>query len=164
MMKRLALTLSVLAIVALLSTGCVLHGGGWIASRVDPEQKANIGFQAKMMDCSFAPGQGWWEIEKGQIEYQDHGMGLRIHGKITGPRGFCVIPEEWIEGYVEFEWRHQGPPPPGVPETGYGDAYFVDNGEPGNADPGDYVSICLWGPGFGYCNNGRLGGGNLQDH
>ena len=90
---------------------------------------------------------------KGQLQYNDHGTDVVIHGKVT--TGGVVDGNGILEGTYR-------PKPNG--EDGTFVVNVSDKGEPGTSAE-DTIEISLTGGTHdGYSNTGKLGGGNIQFH
>lgn len=71
-------------LLALLTTACTpgsYNGGGWVPSRdLDPDHKANFGFVMHADDMDL---DGEVDDVRGQLQYQDPYMGVRVHADVV---------------------------------------------------------------------------------
>ena len=146
MKAKLALCLTLVAVLALLGAGCTVAkkttGGGWF---IDDESGGRItfGFTAQPTDGLEA---------KGQFQLVDHGTKMRVHGTFLGTFMVSDPTESGFHGTCSI--------------NGEGDYGFLvileDMGEPG-VSAGDSVEIYVGSqPVLHY--HGVLGGGNIQVH
>ena len=145
--RRPALILGALAISALVFSGCLANGGGWINSAVGAK-KATFGFtwQGDPYGGTATLAKGSWS--DGYVKFRIANGGITFGDPSSG----CVYGSGQ---YVSTNTRQY---------SGSGNIYITicDNGEPGPT-AGDYVSVCLdGGPYDGYYNSDTLRGGNLQ--
>jgi hypothetical protein len=150
-MKRNVGVLVMLGILALLLAGCYddYEGGGWLLSATGTG-KASFGFYAESSSPEYS----------GEFQFRDHGAGFGIHGTFENEEGF----ELGDLLCIQFTWDKQGKKPADFPETGWGQACVLDNGEGANAPTEDWLEVSLWDDGdFVYFNAGPLGGGNIQE-
>ena len=156
-MKRLKrMVWSAMALGLMAVVGCDLPpqpgkytGGGHFASVV-PGKKATFGFNLQAIDRN---GDGLVDEVKGQLQFNDHGTGVAIHGEVTGQQFNPAT------GVMEFVGTYN---PVGRGAGGTFAVQAVDNGE-GGPSAGDSFSVSLQGGEYGgYANSGVLDGGNIQ--
>ena len=161
MKAKLALSILLVAALALFGMGCKATGGGRFINEIYPNygSKITFGFNAHQTgpsnpDPSFPPA----EIEaKGQFHLVDHGSKTKIHGTFTG----TWEPIEGVEGDPSFFGTcttNGGNPEPF-------NVTFHDSGEPGPSK-GDGIIVrigttsLLGLPTYA----GTLSAGNIQVH
>ncbi len=157
-----------------LSFGCEsFTGGGWIASRGDPQARANFGFN---LNCTDDVSGG--AVISGTVEYQDKGWlvtgadlksrSLSLHATLdplATPNSKC---EDWdalelaLFSTSNVYFLNYVPQPPSVGPGGLISIQPVDNGKAG-PDTSDTLTIVV-GSGVysGYSNTGTLQGGNIS--
>lgn len=150
--RRIVLV-GLIAVVALLLVGCkTMRGGGWILSATG-QGKATFGFQ---LQCKGGGEPDCAEVS-GQLQYNDHSAGVRLHGVADGV--FLCLDAARCEGAFAGPYR---PQPKHLGEGGLFFVSMVDTGEPG-ASKGDLFCIELSGGIYdGYANCRNLEGGNIQ--
>jgi hypothetical protein len=157
-------TVATAILLAGLASGCdKVTGGGWIASFPNPLEKATFGFTAKCKNrtVNSTPTAVFYD---GQLEYQDHGADIHIHGDVE-PNEMLQVSDATcsefrdfpIPALTMFEGRYRS-----QPDGGQGDfvVTVADNGEPGSLN-GDMFMIVLTGT-EEHTNSGPIQGGNIQ--
>jgi hypothetical protein len=180
-MIRRAIQIVPVAALCLVLTGCFAGrytGGGWITSAADVEKKATFGFNVNIPE-DIEPNDGLIpENASGQVQYNDHGAGVAIHGEILEgginntisaqvcfglPRGGSCVEFEPQSAYLTGVYRPVGRGDPGMFEVWVG-----EKGKPlGFSDPAeqDFLIIILTGGKYdGYQNLDYLQGGTSKYH
>jgi hypothetical protein len=170
MPKRLRLIATMLGLVAfaLVAAGChKVNGGGWLTSSTG-EGKTTFAFHGKCVEGE----DGQFLFYEGQLQWNDHGAGVRFHGDVEVALGVSDGLETCEEAATALADTFNGgddsqaqlngtyrPQPRGAP--GDFELDVDDNGEPGSN--GDTVCIQLFGGLYdGYTNCGTIQGGNVQ--
>lgn len=159
---------ALLVTAALVVTGChQVRGGGWIQSAAPASnEKATFGFTARCTEREEEPFAVFFEV--GEIEWADHGLDYRFHGKVDPGTGALPVLGESCEEAHEFLGLggrfgqltgEYFPQPSGL--AGRFLLEVEDTGEPGIDR--DQVRITLTGGQYdGYSNTGEIQGGNIQ--
>jgi len=155
MKGKLALSILLVAVLALVGTGCDKVTGGGQFTDEWTGHKITFGFNAKPLD-PLNEDAGYPFIKaKGQFQMVDHGTKTRIHGTFDGT---YIEPSEeasWFSGRCSV--------------NGEGDVYFeitaTDLGKPG-LGAGDHIFIMVgeFGDPDLLTYEGVLNGGNIQGH
>ena len=158
-------TVATAILLAVLGSGCdKVTGGGWIASSANPLEKATFGFSARCRNTT-VDSMPVAVLYEGQLEYQDKGANIRIHGDVE-PNEFVQFEDMTCQqikdlpplfagvGMFNGIYRAQQ----GGGQGDFGVEVF-DNGEPGVN--GDTFCITLMGA-IEHANCGPVQGGNIQ--
>ena len=165
-MKASTTILFCLVFAALLASGCDRATGG---GRLEGANgRASFGFNGD--GCDFPTS------FKGELQYQDHNGGQKLHGEVTFARqclveGDCPVcdplriqlgfPLTLGDYEVSIDYDSTNPASPG---SGTGTFCVTDNGEGAKAVDSDSAIIQLHsGPYAGYLNFGSIRG-NVQQH
>ena len=157
MKAKLALSILLVAVLALVGTGCggdKVTGGGKFTNEVFPNygNKVTFGFNAQPLDEPALPGM---VKAKGQFQLIDHTTGMNVHGTFTGT---YIVPSEgvsWFSGTCSID--------------GEGETYFeitaADDDKSGlGTGDGVYIMIGAFGDPNQVIYAGYLEGGNIQVH
>ncbi len=146
MRVKLALSILLVAALALFGTGCNKATGGGKFTDEWTGNKVTFGFNGQPTSGGETP----FVNAKGQFQLVDHGTKTNIHGTFTGTYDSNDETASWFSGTCSINGEGEN----------YFDVTVTDLSKPG-IGAGDYIVVLITGVGT---YQGYLEGGNIQVH